>query len=309
MLVFEAVFPVVLVAALGFISRRLDWLSAVETDAIEKVSLWYLLPCLLFLGTASASFPAEMDWSFLWLFYLVVLAVYALGLLVGRVFFAYSLRQLSVYGMGGAYANVTVLGIPITLEVLGNAAFVPMLIVIAIHNLVLFGFGTVLAEFHTENHGSLPVKLLKTGRDVFLNPITGSLLSGALFNLLGFTLYVPLASALELLGRAAIPGALFGLGAALTRYHIRGELKPALAIVGTKLLIVPLVMWAVMVVAGFEGLWAKTAVLMSAMPTGISVYVFARRYQCCETIAATAIVLSSILGIATISAFAVLLTR
>ena len=309
MLVLEAVIPVVLVALLGFGARQSGVLTVNETDAIEKISLWYLLPCLLFVGTATASFPTPMNWQFLGMFYLVVLFVYATGVALGRILFSMTLLQLSVFGMGGAYANVTVLGIPVILQVLGQDAFIPMLVVIAIHNLVLFSVGTVLAEIPQNQHFNPCMRLYGIARDVVTNPVSGSLLAGAVFNFSGLTLFGPLQATVELLGRAAIPGALLGLGAAIHRYRIKGELKTTFTMVAIKLLLLPLMMWTGMRLGGFSGLWADTAVLVSAMPVGISVYVFSRRYQCCEAVAASAIVLSSLLGTISISAIAWLLVR
>jgi hypothetical protein len=301
---FEAIFPIMAIAAFGYCARRREWLSSSEAAAVERLSFWFLIPCLLFLGTATAAFPATMDWYYLLAFYLSVALVYALGMLLGRLLFGYDLREQSVFGMGGAYSNVTVLGIPLTVEVLGEGAFVPLFIIIAVHNLLLFTLGTILAECRNTAGAALRAHLLRVGREMLLNPISGSLLGGALWNLSGLPLYAPLANTLELLSRAAVPGALFALGAALTRYHIRGDIPAALVMVTLKLLVLPLVMWAMMSFAfTIDQDWTNTAVLLSCMPVGISVYVFSRRYESCETPAAAAIVLSSFGALLSITAF------
>ena len=72
-----------------------------------------------------------------------------------------------------------------------------------------------------------------------------------------------------------------------------------------KLLVMPALMWLTMVkLFKVEPLWAQAGVMIAAMPVGISVYIFARRYDRCETVAATAIVLSSLLSVVTISFWA-----
>src|SRR5690606_29437392 len=121
-------------------------------------------------------------------------------------------------------------------------------------------------------------------------------------NLLGVPIYGPLADAMGMLGRAAVPAALFVLGASLVRYRVRGELGPALWMTGLKLLILPAAMWALMFrVFAVDDLWGATAVLLSAMPVGVSVFIWARRCDCCEAQAGAAIVLSSILAVFSIS--------
>ena len=319
MYIINALFPVVLIAALGYLARRRHWLSELEGAAIERLSFWFLIPCLLFHGAATAEFPADMHWDYLGGFYLVVMLVYFIGMALGRWWYGYNLRELSIYGMGGAYANATVLGIPITLAVLGQAALVPMLVIICVHNLLIFAWGTALAEWRPpspvatagralETEGvadgnivSLAARLWRVFTEMLLNPISGSLLAGTLFNFVGLRLPDPVDATLSMLAGAAIPGSVFGLGAALTRYHVRGEIGRALVMVAIKLLVMPALMWALMRAFNVEHFWMQTAVMIAAMPVGISVYVFSRRYDCCETVAATAIVLSSLLSVASIS--------
>ena len=90
--VFQALFPVIAIAALGYLARRREWLSAAEADAIERIAFWFLIPCLLFYGTATADFPAAINWQYLLAFYLTVLAVYAAGMALGKIVFGYKRR-------------------------------------------------------------------------------------------------------------------------------------------------------------------------------------------------------------------------
>jgi len=302
MAVFQALFPVTAIAALGYFARSRDWISAAEAAAIERLAFWFLIPCLLFLGTATADFPADIDWRYLLAFYATVLLVYGAGMVLGKVLFGYRLRQLAVFGMGGAYSIVTVLGIPITVELLGDAAFVPMLLVITFHNLVLYTSGTIIAASSDAGGKSVGAQVWGIAREMALNPISSSLLAGAAWNLLNLPTPAPLVATLELLTRAAVPGAIFALGAALTRYHIRGDVAAALCIVVTKLIVLPLMMWQMMTrVFDIHGTWMQTAVLLCCMPVGISVYVFSRRYESGEAAVATAIVVSSVLTPLTLS--------
>lgn len=306
--IFNAIFPVVAIAALGYAIRYFKVLTATDGETMERIAFNFLIPCLLFLGTATTQLPANMDWMFLLAFFLTVLLVYLLSMGIGSVMFGYSFRELSVFGMGGAYSNVTVLGLPITLEILGNKALVPMFIIISVHNLLIFSFGTVVAESKSAAGNNLSQHLLHILQEMLLNPISGSLIAGLVFNLLGFSLYPALLATLEMISRAAIPGAIFALGVALTRYQVRGQIPAAITMVGLKLLVLPALMWLMMTqVFSVQQDWMQTAVVMSCMPAGISVYVFSRRYQSCEAAAAAAIVISSLAAIASITLFTWLL--
>jgi malonate transporter and related proteins len=307
--VFEAVFPIVAIAALGFLMRRQNILAESDSAGLERFTFTYLMPALLFTGGATASLPDNLDWHYLLAFYLAVFIVYLLGVLIARLAHGYGVVAQSVFGMGGAYSNVTVLGVPICVELLGEEAFLPMLVIISVHNMVIYAFGTLLAERRTETGVTLLGHIWKVARDMLKNPISGSLVAGLLVNLLGVPIYQPLMEAMGLLSRAAVPAALFVVGAALTRYRIRGELTPALIITLLKLLVLPLTVWILMYqVFNIEPLWAATGVMLACMPVGISVYVFAKRYESCEPQVAGAIVLSSLLAVPVISIVAWLLT-
>jgi predicted permease len=73
--------------------------------------------------------------------------------------------------------------------------------------------------------------------------------------------------------------------------------------VAIKLLVCPLAVWALATfIFEVPPLWAKVAILLAAMPVGVNVYLFGVRYDAGQAESATAILLSSILSVATLSA-------
>lgn len=308
MYILETLFPIVAIAFLAWLAARRQIVADAEIRGLEKVTFNFLVPCMLFTGTATASLPAVMDWDLLWGYYVAILATYLAGMVIARLRYGPGQVRLSVIGMGCAYPNVTILGIPICLELLGEAAFVPMFMLISLNNLLILSFGTVLAELKREEGRALRTHLLKIGGGLLRNPISGSLIAGAAVNLAGIPVYAPVLASLELLSRAAIPAALMALGAGLNRYRISGEVPMALVLTGMKLLVLPGLVWLLtFFVFDLDILWARTAVLLACMPVGITVYVFSIRYRTCENLVATAIVLSCMLSVLSISFYAFLL--
>lgn len=116
----------------------------------------------------------------------------------------------------------------------------------------------------------------------------------------------PLEYSITLLSQAAVPAALFVLGASLNKYKMRGNISPALVIVALKMLLLPLIVWLfVFRVFSVDPLWASTALLTAAMPIGISVYVFSQKYQKYEVPIATGIVPSTVLSVVTLAVISV----
>jgi predicted permease len=113
---------------------------------------------------------------------------------------------------------------------------------------------------------------------------------------------VPLDRAASLLGTAAVPCALFAMGASLAAFPLRGDLPPALLLVAFKLVLHPLMVWVFAVpVMGLEGIGVRVAVTMAAMPTGVNAYLFAARYEAAEGVASRVVFLSTAASIVTIS--------
>jgi len=303
------VFPVIAIAILGYLTRRKQFISDANGASLEKISFNFLIPCLLFNGTATTVFPESIDWSLMAGFYSAIFIVYLAGILIGKIFFSYNNVEYSVFGMGGAYSNVTVIGIPFCIQVFGDEAFLPLFIIISTHNIILFTFGTIIAEAKRETSTSIIRHLTFVVKDLVTQPITGSLLAGITFNLLNIPLHITILNTLDLLAQAASPMALFALGGALTRYRITGNIQSTMIMVVFKLLLHPTLAYIFLFhVFQVNPLWAGTAVLLSAMPTGIGPYVFSRKYRACEAQIASSVVITALFAIFTSSFFVLLVT-
>lgn len=308
MFFFEALFPIVAIAFLAWLAANRHIVSEDDVRVFEKLTFRFLVPAMLFYGTATADLPDVMEWNLLWAYYIPIFTVYLAGMLIAFLNFGSGQARLSVVGMGCAYPNVTILGIPICLQLLGEEAFVPIFMLIAINNLLIFSFGIIVAELKREEGTALRAHLWSVSKELVKNPISASLIGGAVVNFAGLPIYDPLLESLSIISRAGIPAALMALGAGLNRYQIRGEIPMAVIITCIKLLVLPALVWALaFFVFDIDTLWAQTAVLLSCMPVGISVYVFSMRYQTCENLAATAIVLSCALCLFSISFYAYIL--
>ena len=85
---------------------------------------------------------------------------------------------------------------------------------------------------------------------------------------------------LVFLGQAAVPTALFALGASLTRFHLGGDLRQVAAIGLIKLAVLPaMVFVSAKFVFGLPPLPVAVATISAAMPTGVNAFVLAMRYE------------------------------
>ncbi len=300
--IFETILPIFIISSIGYFIANRKYLSEAECDTISKFVFDYMLPLLLFMGTVKAKIPDNMEMGFLLSFYGSVLLVYFLSVVIAKTVFKYSAYEQSVFGMGASYSNATIIGIPVCIYALGEEALLPLFIIISIHNLILFTVGVVIAEYSKLSLSSFFHKFIEILKQLVTSPITGSLIAGGIINILDISIYPPLESAIDIMSKAAVPTALFILGTSLNKYKIRGNIKPAIAMVTLKILLFPFLVWvSAFHIFTIDPLWASTALLTSAMPVGISAYMFSRKYDACEAPITTGIFISTVASIFTLS--------
>ncbi|MBU2099018.1 MAG: AEC family transporter, partial [Gammaproteobacteria bacterium] len=242
-----------------------------------------------------ADIPENFGINFLLAFYSAVLCVYLLAVLLARYWLAADSNMQAVFAMATTYSNTTVVGIPLVLQTLGSEALLPLFLIIATQNLVLFSIGTLVAEREQFDIKAMLQSIARLLKQLLSSPLTASLIAGLMFNLLQIPLYPPLDTSLTLMSEAAIPCALFILGTTLHQYKVGHQIKPALIITSLKLILLPSLMAvSMLVIFDIDPLWAKTAILGAAMPVGISAYVFSIRYNTGQAAVAAASVISTL---------------
>lgn len=294
--------PILVIGLIGYLAAISKYLNHDECDAISKLVFSFLVPALLFIKTATVQIPEYMAWEFLYSYYTPIIFLYLICVFTGKKLFNYGPAKQSVFGMGASYPNIVMVGIPVCVYALGEDSLLPLFILIAVHNLTLFTIGFIVAEQNQLSMSTLFKGLVGILKKLVTTPITGSLIAGYIVNLLNIPVYKPLESGLSLLGSAAIPASLFVLGTALHRYKIRGNIIPALIMSTMKIIVLPFLVWILAFqVFTMDPLWASTAVLASAAPTGINAYLFSHRYQACEAQVSTSIIVTTLACILSLS--------
>jgi predicted permease len=307
--VIEIILPVFVVVAAGYLAAYAGVIKAADNEGLSRFVFNIALPVLLFNSLAKVALPTQFKWQFLVSYYLVVLIIYGLAVWLGKRWFAASAQEQGVLGIGAAYSNLVLIGLPIISAGLGDEALLPLFLLISIHSAVLFFLSTMMVE-RGERHGRSTQQIaLQTGKSLARNPIIIGLVLGLLVNLLSLPIPGPLDEAVSLLSRAALPCSLFVLGASLINYKIAGHLSEAWLVIGLKMVLQPLLVWIlVFQVFEIEPLWGTVAVMAAGMPVGINAYMFAQKYQTGIAVLSTAVLLSTILAIFSQSLWLLLLT-
>ena len=299
----SVIFPVIAIIALGFFLVRANIFPPEQNTALNKFVFMIAAPALLFRNVAITEFPETTPWG-LWLsYYLVMFGCMALSIGLARVLLPRrSGPDCVIIGFGSSFSNTVMLGIPIILTAFGEAAALPLFLVLAFHGLLIFSTGILLMELSTSSSRSLRGAISALPQALSNQTVLIALLAGVLWNMSGLNLPVPADRFLDILGQAAIPLALVAIGGTLATVPVRRSVGVAAYMSAFKLVVQPAATYGVAnYVFGLPPLWVATITLLAAMPTGVFASVLAEQYRSASGAASSSIMVSSITGIATLS--------
>lgn len=310
MVIISIVVPIFGIVLLGYVAGRSPYFNEHDVRRLSKFVFNFAIPVMLFRALANTELPGQIEWGYLLSYYAGAFMVYGVGMLTGSLAFSQRPEERGVFGLGAAYSNTVLLGMPLILTALGEAAALPLFLLLTFHSGLMFFAVTAITEAARGKGQSLWKLPWITLKRLAKNPIVAGLMLGLLFNVLGLEMPGALDKIVETLSGAALPGAVFALGASLSRYRLAGNLPQAMILVGLKTVLHPVIVWLLATfVFGVDPLWTKVAVIMAAMPVGINAYLFAQRYNVCVAPVATAILLSTSLSVGTVSLLLFLLNR
>ena len=276
--VVNVVLPVFALILLGFLCRRSGRMGPTGASELNRFVVWLGLPALLFSVVATSTWAQLWQPGFIAAFSVGCLGVFAFTLGY-RMLQKQPLVDASLDALGASYANTGYVGIPLCMLVLGDEALQPAMVASIVVVCVLFAIALACVETGLHAGQGLLRTLGKVSWALVRNPLVVAPMLGALWAASDAQLPVPLATLLKLLGAAAAPCALVSLGLFLAQPQPAGPVRGVWPLVGLKLLVQPLITWYLAFqVFALPTLWAYSALLLSALPTGTGPYMLAEFY-------------------------------
>ncbi|MFT5756703.1 MAG: malonate transporter [Alteromonadaceae bacterium] len=295
--IIDVISPLIFVGLVGFISTKTRWLDKTQIDTLTKFAFNLCIPAFLFQKLVNTDL-AHVDIKIYAAFYIPVLLIYCIAGLSNYFFHQNHQKDTAasaIYALAASYSNNVIVGIPVVIMVLGEHALAIVFLIVSLHSAMLFGICSVLTSKAARFNWQSFIK------QTFCNPLIIAILSGFIFNLLAIKLPYIVDESLSLIGRPAISLALFILGASLTFYRIKDEIKFICFASMLKLILLPLMVYlSAHYVFDFEKMTVTTLVILSACPTGVNAYLIAKQQiQHQQTVAGT-VVASTIASMLTI---------
>lgn len=302
-------FPVFALVGVGWLGGRLRLLGSNGTAALNGFVTWFALPAMLFAALSRVDLGEIANLEFVAVFGGSMLATYLLGMLAARLVARAGLAHMSLHGLAAAFGNTGYMGIPLCIAAFGPQGALPATLAVVLGAAGLLSLALVVAEFDGPGHAiSRRAAVARALGAVARSPIMQAVALGMLVSAFGIPVADPLRRFLDLLAGAAGPCALFAIGHFLSDQGLPREWgEVGLATLG-KVLVQPALAFALLALfPGMDSMWAKSALLLAALPSAANCFVLAKEYDRFVAGASATILLSTIASVFTVSALVVVL--
>ncbi|WPF66430.1 MULTISPECIES: AEC family transporter [unclassified Corynebacterium] len=307
---------IMVVIAVGYVLGRIKIIPPGEARLmLNRVAFYAATPALLF-TVVSTSPPQALFSPVIAVSLLATLLTGAVFLVVARVLPGRQQHSAADTAMGAAaasYVNSNNIGLPVSMYVLGSAAYIPPILVIQMALLTPLLLSVLGASgAGGGSHGSTTRAVLGAIRTALLSPIVLASVAGLVVCLTSITVPEPVMAPLEILGGASIPMILMSFGASLNTTTVLDSPKDrsrVLLATGLKTLVMPLLAWLLTLGLGLEGEERYAAIILAALPTAQNVYNYAATFQKGTIVARDTVLLTTFTSLPVMLTIAVLSGR
>lgn len=285
-------FVVVGVAILiGYILGRINLLGEHARPVLARLTFFVLSPFLLFVVLAEADVRTLFS-SLLPVSAIAAVTVIALYAVVARLLWRRSVAETTIGSLSAGQVNSNNIGIPLSLYLLGDAAFPAPVILLQL--LVFTPITMAILDAVTSGRSSLA----KTIGRVVTNPIVLGSALGAAVSISGIELPEVVMAPAELVANACVPVLLVSYGLSLYGQRVlgaHGRRRDVILATTLKLVVMPAVAWAVAaLVFALPRADVLVIVVLAALPTAQNVFNYAQRFDVGEAIARDSVFLTTI---------------
>ena len=305
--VLAVTFPVFLIIGAGYLAVWRGLFDAGHVEGLMVFTQRFAIPCLLFQAVARLDLAAGFDWRLLTAYYSGSLVCFAAGILGTLYWLGRGREDAVAVGFAAMFANTVLLGLPIAERAFGTASLTPNYAIVALHAAVCYLVGTASMEAVRAGGAGFVRGLRAVARSMSHNSLMLGAAAGLAVNLSGLPMPQPIADAVALISRAALPAALFGLGGVLVQYSPKGDSRGIALVCGIALVLHPAWTWGMGRLLGLEEGPVRAAVLTAAMAPGVNSYLFAAIHGRAVRIAASSVLIATGLSVVTVSAWLLLL--
>ncbi|MBB4120468.1 AEC family transporter [Martelella radicis] len=300
--IFALLFPFFGLIAVGFIAAKLIKQPEAGLVWLNVFIVYAALPALFFKLVSNTPFDQLTRLDFISVDLMATYAVFALLFVAGYFWKRNGVRESTIQAFAGSYGNIGYMGPGLALLALGEAAAVPVALIVCFENALHFIVApTVMAvaEGGAVRKAALARQVLTKA---LLHPFIAATALGFIVAASGADLPAAFDRLVDYLAQAAAPCALFAMGVTLALRPVKRVPAEIGYIVPAKLILHPVLVYGFMMIhGGFDPVWVEAAVLLAALPTATNVFVIAQQYGIWYERASATILITTICSAATLA--------
>lgn len=266
-----ALFPLIMLIAMGYLFKRTQFLTDEFWRGVEKLNYLILFPVLLFNNLAYIKLElATITQVLLALFIIIIIT--ALTLWVAKAFFHIPIARFGVYVQSQIRFN-TYIGLSIMSLLFGAQGMQMFAMMIALA-IPLVNVISVLA--FSQGQGLKPAQILFS---LIKNPLILGCLVGIIFNLLQLSLFSGLEQLFKILASMSLPLGLICVGAALQFADLKHDYSRLLLNTVGRLMVVPGLAYLICYALNLNQFETIVLVVFFALPTASASYILTRYFN------------------------------
>lgn len=275
----------------GYVIGRINLLGPQAGPVLGRLVFFVLSPVLLFVVLSEADI-ATLFSAFLPVSAITAAVIICLYATISRVFWRRPVGDTVIGALAAGQVNSNNIGIPLSLYLLGSAAYPAPVILFQL--LVLVPISMVILESITASTRNIGQIVMRT----VTNPIVIGSVAGTVVAATGLQLPQLVTEPLHFLAAACVPVLLLSYGMSLHGQRVLaadGHRREVIVATVFKLVLMPLLAWALAsVVFGLSEAETLIVVVLASLPTAQNVFNFAQRFGVAETVARDTVFLTTI---------------
>lgn len=291
----DVILPVFLVIGFGYVARRTGLILDAAIDGVMRFAQNFAVPCLLFYNMANLDIANSFEPGIFAAFYTGAFACFAIGWIVSQYVFKRPAEDSVAIGFCCLFSNSLLLGLPIMERAYGADALAGNFTIIALHSPILYATGIAAMEItRARSTGLAPALLIRQIlRTLVKQPLVIGIALGFAWNLTGLAIPAMVDGGLQMMVRAALPTALFGLGGILCRYKPEGDAKIITMICVLSLIVHPAIGYGIARALSLNTDQIRSVVITAAMAPGVNAFLFANLYGVAKRVSASGVLIAT----------------
>lgn len=294
----NATIPIFLIILLGYILKKINFLTEEFASVINKYVFVVALPVMLFQDIALSDVKQEMNFKFFIFCFAATVSMFFLVWIIARLTLK-DKTMVGAFAQAASRGSAAILGVAFVENICGDIGSAPLMIVAAVpfFNILSVIILVCSADTKEKNYGKIKGSLINIAK----NPIIIGILLGLACSLARLRIPTIPAKTIDYIARTATPMALIAVGAGFNVNEALIRIKPALGATFIKLVGLPLIYLPIAYRLGFTGSEMVPILVMLAAPSTVSCYVMAKNMHNDGILTSNIIVLTTLLSSLTLT--------